>query len=671
VLPEVLIVGDTTRRDTLAGRVRALGYEAAVCGPDAVAGRVSANPPPAVVVVCIADTDTPALMATLRSTGAGAAIPVTLCGSFGGSIRDLADVLDLGADHFLEEPVTDDLLVSALEGLAGPPPRPREATSDAVEPPEDPDEGDAGNQTFDSWPVRTEVIDEPAPVPPSSRTRSISDHKPLPPPDPVIGQLHRTLGMLGERPRAPDATGEVEGDDLDLAGFGIDAMPELELEPGVVDPGESHDRLEVGEVNVFGSGTAPFGPALGRRQIGPRETTVLLEEPGPLIERRPAPKASRRAGETDAKSATSEPDRPRRAVPLPIERRGSLAAVEVPRLLWRLHRGQFDGAVALVRGRVEKRLWMDAGQIVFARSNLGQDRLVDGLLRRGLLTRAQYEAARRLAAKEPRRAGQLLVEAGLLKPAELPRVLREHLSHIVDSTFPWSDGSWELAPGERCEEAVRLETPTALVLAAGVRHRMEPAQLTALLGGLEQYPRLRADAVERMGGVAMLADHLVMSPSEEGLLARLDGKLSLRRLLEGAGAGVDAPEVDEAELLALVYVLHVFEIVDVVGEAQPEPASDHDPVALDGQRITERLRLAREADYFALLGLDRAATRADVRRAWSELVRTFADDALEPRTRAELAAQLAELRSALEEAKDILCDDALRSAYLAHLEDPS
>jgi hypothetical protein len=669
VLPEVLIVGESTRRDALAGRVRALGYEAAVCGPDAVAGRVSANPPPAVVVVCIADTDTPALMATLRSTGAGAAIPVTLCGSFGGSIRDLADVLDLGADHFLEEPVTDDLLVSALEGLAGPPPRAPDMPAEPIS--EEPDEADVGNQTFDSWPVRTEVIDEPPPPPPSSRTRSISDHKPLPPPDPVIGQLHRTLGMLGDRRREPEATGEVEGDDLDLAGFGLDEMPDLELDADVVDPGESHDRLEVGEVNVIASGTAPFGLTTGRRQIGPRETTVLLEEPGPLLERRPLPRTGRRAGDTDPKSVTGADDRPRRAVPLPIERRGSLAAVEVPRLLWRLHRGEFDGAVALVRSRVEKRLWMEAGQIVFARSNLGQDRLVDGLLRRGLLTRAQYEAARRLAAKEPRRAGQLLVEAGLLKPGELPRVLREHLSHIVDSTFPWTDGSWELVPGEKCEEAVRLETPTALVLAAGVRHRMEPAQLVALLGGLDQFPRLRTDAVDRMGGIAALADQLVMSPSEEALLARLDGKTSLRRLLDGAGAGPDALEVDEAELLALVYVLHVLEVVDVVGEAQPEPASDHDPVALDGQRITERLKLAREADYFALLGLDRAATRADVRRAWSELGRTFADESLEPRTRTELADQLAELRSALDEARDILCDDALRSAYLAHLEDPA
>jgi hypothetical protein len=378
-------------------------------------------------------------------------------------------------------------------------------------------------------------------------------------------------------------------------------------------------------------------------------------------------RSSRRSSDTDPKSVTGAQDRPRRAVPLPIERRGSLAAVEVPRLLWRLHRAQFDGAIALVRGRVEKRLWMEAGQIVFARSNLGQDRLVDGLLRRGLLTRAQYEAARRLAAKEPRRAGQLLVEAGLLKPAELPRVLREHLSHIVDSTFPWTDGAWELAPGERCEEAVRLETPTALVLAEGVRHRMDAAQLTALLGGLEQYPRVRSEAALRMGGIAALADQLVMSPSEEALLGRLDGRSSLRRLLESPSG----PEVDEAELLALVYVLHVLEIVDVVGEPQPEVASDHDPVALDGQRIAERLRLAREADYFALLGLDRGATRADVRRACTELGRTFADEALEPRTRATMAAELAELRSALDEARDILCDDALRSAYLAHLEDPA
>jgi curved DNA-binding protein CbpA len=80
--------------------------------------------------------------------------------------------------------------------------------------------------------------------------------------------------------------------------------------------------------------------------------------------------------------------------------------------------------------------------------------------------------------------------------------------------------------------------------------------------------------------------------------------------------------------------------------------------------------LAREADYFALLSLDRGATRAEVRVAWADLSRTFSDDQIEATVRAERGAELVELRAALGEARDVLGDDALRSAYLAQLEEP-
>ncbi len=353
-------------------------------------------------------------------------------------------------------------------------------------------------------------------------------------------------------------------------------------------------------------------------------------------------------------------DRPRRQAPLPIEDRGTLDRLEVPRLLWTLHRARYTGALVLEQGRVEKRLWWQGGDIVLVRSNVGHDRLIDGLLRRGLLTREQYEVARRLAAKEPGRTGAVMVEAGLLKAAELPRVLHDHLVRIVDSTFPWTDGRWSLAPGEEPDETLLVDTPVALVVAEGVRHRMESAQLIALLGGLEQRPRFRGEAVV-LGGPHELAERLLLSPTEEEWLARLDGSATLRELLA-------RPDTDELELLALCYVLHVLEHLELVVEPAVA-AAPADPVELDVARILGRLRLAREGDCFATLGLSRDVGRLDVRRAHAELHRTFADAHLEPSVRTQLRAELEELRDLLDEARDVLVDEGLRVAYLAHLEE--
>src|SRR5690606_29551084 len=145
---------------------------------------------------------------------------------------------------------------------------------------------------------------------------------------------------------------------------------------------------------------------------------------------------------------------------------------------------------------------------------------------------------RRLAVKEPRRVGQLLVEAGFLKSGELPRVLRDHLMRVVDSTFPWNEGTWSLDPDDACHESVLLDTPTPRVIVEGIRNRMEAPQLWALLGGPRQYPRLRPEAAERR---ELLAEELVMSPAEEAWLDRLDGRHSLETL--------SAETTDELEVL--------------------------------------------------------------------------------------------------------------------------
>ncbi|MEM6994129.1 MAG: DUF4388 domain-containing protein, partial [Myxococcota bacterium] len=353
---------------------------------------------------------------------------------------------------------------------------------------------------------------------------------------------------------------------------------------------------------------------------------------------------------------------PRRARPLPVDRQGSLDVVEVPRLHWTLHRARYTGRHTHQRGKIEKSVWLDAGNFVFARSNVGHDRLSDGLLRRGVLTRSQYETARSLAAREPRRAGQILVEAGFLKPGELHRVLRIHLARILDSTFPWASGRWLLSPDDPCDEPVQLQDAPALILAAGIRNRMEPAQLCDLLGGEQMVPRFDA-ANATVVGMHEVVDLLRMTPSEERWIERLDGRRSLAELSEDAGA-------DDLELFSLVYLLHIMGYVELSGEPEPEPRPDLRPEELDAQRIGERLRMSRQLDYFDVLGLDRDACRVDVQRAYADLSATFADDALEDGIRRRMSEELVELRQALLEARDVLMDDGLRGAYLAHLEEP-
>ena len=589
-------------------------------------------------------------MQRVRGSRLGAAVPVTLYGKLGDGVVDLADVLDLGADHLLESPVEDAELQAALEQLAGPPPADAPSPAALERSWTGPESRSAHTA---SYPDERSVSGSGRGSAPGLRGS-----------DPVIGQLHRTLDMLEERLRGPGRRPPTTAEEVDLDDLGLDRVPDVDAEFG---PGDSHDRMPVEQFDLPALSGAPSVSA-DDKVIGSPDATVLLEETGPVTgshrvrPRGSAPMPRERRRPRSGLDESYEPprrDRPRRAVHLPVDDAGSLADVEVPRLVWMLHRARYTGRLTVRRGRIEKHVWFDEGQISFARSNVGQDRLTDGLLRRGMLTRAQYETVRRLAAKEPRRAGQLLVESGFIKSDELHHVLRAHLTRIVDSTFAWSDGTWELGASELCDETVTLTQPTARIVADGIRDRMDVPQLTDLLGGPDQYPTFTGEPSAAAG----LAEELAFGTAEQRWIARFDGRRSLREL-------GDEPDADAWELLTVAYVLHVLGHLELSGEPAPADDEGHDPAEIDAQRLQHRLELARRADYFALLGIGRDACRLDVRRAHADLVATFSPDRLEPTTRSRFADELAELRAVLDEARELLSDDGLRSAYLAHLDDP-
>lgn len=853
VTPEILIVGDPAGRRELADTIAASGYGVALCSPRELNRRVRTSTPPGAIVACMGDLDPDVLLAGLRRTRAGASIPVLLYGRLGGSLRDLADVLDIGADHFIEEPADPGELADALAQYAGPPERERvEARVRERTGVEDDYEG----------PASTERLSDPAGPRAGEPERRAEPRRRR-----GLGELHRTLDRVEARlsddngdsapelaelglERIPDvdpASGEVEDEPLvteisehlrggpsgdsgaQLPARGdelTDPSPrprrrssrrggrELDEDTGSGRDwerergrGPSRDR-DRGEVTDDGgqrtrswdrpSSEGPLRPGhrrdpvrplgrsgrpesrsavlLGRRPgrdpherdepwpedsspgprrrsarssrrgAEPRESPWVDEDEGPRYGREPSESSyvgrrregdepgrdrGRRRGRDSGRELEPEPvddpilelarererefepeprrepelrrepeprreperDRPRsrargrRRPPPPAPSRPSLsidanvresgqlsAEEDVAALLWTLGEARFTGKLRLSRQRVEKQIWIHDGDPAFARSNATSDRLVDGLLRRGVLTRPQYETARRLAAKEPRRAGQLLVDAGFLKPRELDVLLCDHLARVIDATFPWVEGSWSTEPGERSDEAILLDTPMPALVLDGVRYRFEADELEARLaeraGTRSLVPKLRgtgdfdADERERAERIAELGERFRLLPEEESWLRRLDGRTGVAALIaEGA---------DEQALFALLYTLELAGALDL--RERPEDLAgegEREPEGLDTERILERLRLAREADYFELLGVGRDAARSEIRQAHHDLAESFADEALEHESRRRHARELRELRAALDEARDILSDDAMRSAYLAHLGDPA
>jgi len=91
--------------------------------------------------------------------------------------------------------------------------------------------------------------------------------------------------------------------------------------------------------------------------------------------------------------------------------KGQISELPVPEVLQHLRLSQSTGILTLVSGGARKALYLKDGRVVFASSNLPNDRLGEILLREGKITVEEYEASIKAITKG-KRQGKVLVEMG-------------------------------------------------------------------------------------------------------------------------------------------------------------------------------------------------------------------------------------------------------------------
>jgi hypothetical protein len=350
--------------------------------------------------------------------------------------------------------------------------------------------------------------------------------------------------------------------------------------------------------------------------------------------------------------------------------RGDLRDEDVAFLIARLHREGFTGRVLLRRGEAEKSIYFEDGRLVFATSNLPQDRMGDLLFREGKITRDQHARSREIVAETGRRMGEILVEMGFLKRRELLPAVRRHVEDIVYSLFGWDAGTFVTSPGDSArDEKIRLAThPTALVL-EGIRRKVSLERLRLALGGAQTVVApLKRDEIPEV-----LAD-ADLSPEERHAADLFDGRRSL-------GDIVGLSRLDETAVYQLAHGLVALSRARVVERTREGTDSGHRttgvsaPVSsitgaadasIDRERVLAKHAHVREADYFTVLGVRRDSSGFEIMRAYDAARRDYAAESFSPEVQRELAGELRDIAVVLDEAFRILRADEIRADYLKH-----
>src|SRR5215212_7056833 len=167
-------------------------------------------------------------------------------------------------------------------------------------------------------------------------------------------------------------------------------------------------------------------------------------------------------------TATTLPKR-LEAFVIPGGLKGQLSELPVPEILQHLDQVRATGILTLVSGGARKALYLKDGRVVFASSNLPNDRLGEILLREGKITVDEYDGSIKAITKG-KRQGKVLVEMGALSPKDLWEGVQFQVKEIVYTVFQWDEGQFHFEESSLPEkERITVDRDIQDLILAGLR----------------------------------------------------------------------------------------------------------------------------------------------------------------------------------------------------------
>lgn len=350
-------------------------------------------------------------------------------------------------------------------------------------------------------------------------------------------------------------------------------------------------------------------------------------------------------------------------------------------LLREISVAKLSGALRVTRERIKTVVYLDAGEIIFAASNLRIHRLAECLRRWAILTDEQLL---RVGEKDSDvELSEALLAANLLDQHALEIIFARQVAEIIRPVLLWTDGTWDFDPRVRLAKNVRVQIETSKLLVESARRL--PTQFAA--------QRFK-NSNETISPNASASQELDLLPTESFILSRMDSPARVHELVAISG-------LPEAETLHAVYALtfsdylrreswpvafapQVVAQAQAIGEAmlkggaaakseakaaaQKSAPTDAPEAEMDEERALEELfaRLERATNYYQVLGISRSSGADIVKRTYLKLAKRFHPDRFHQNAMLHTRVENAFTRIA--QAYETLKDKQTRAVYDLKLE---
>jgi tetratricopeptide (TPR) repeat protein len=348
-------------------------------------------------------------------------------------------------------------------------------------------------------------------------------------------------------------------------------------------------------------------------------------------------------------------------------------------LLHRIYSTRLTGKLQLILGRLERQLFFNGGQLVFATSSDPQDSLGEMMLRAGALTQHEFEEASELM-KTGQRFGSAIAEMGLYSVEEVTTWVQRQLIQITATVLDYPSCRYYFfnAIENNVVPEIAIPAPLGKLSLEAVRRAQDlPLEILADDGGLwvevSPDPLLRfqaaeLDECERQLLGAVLETERAKDILDRSALPKDKAARALYALLV-LGILVYMPQEAKAKQKPVAAATPVTAAQASTPEAAPAPPPEPEAQRSEEPQVRKQfeeemrklLEVTEKATYYEMLGVTATSPPAEVKRSFHRLARKFHPD--RHMGQSEWIVLLQELMGRLSAAYKTLMDEEKRARY--------
>jgi curved DNA-binding protein CbpA len=347
---------------------------------------------------------------------------------------------------------------------------------------------------------------------------------------------------------------------------------------------------------------------------------------------------------------------------------GDIKDMTIPWLFQDLRKEKKTGTVVVIRDGEVKKIFFKDGDILFASSNLNEDRLGEFLMRTGKITGVQFDKASEAVIKTGKKLGAILFGMGILTAQDLVSQVRLQVKEIIIKIFSWRSGGYRFDGSPLpVSEIIPVHMSTGDLIIEGIRN-LDWNSVRKSLPSIKSILRTSTDP-------SLLFQSVQLDQDQRTVFSLIDGAKSIQEVCILSGIGdfntlkaiyallalrmVVTGEIKTAEGKVVSAFVRETVVVDVKkdkNDAAPE-------IPVTKETIQNAFDLLERQNHYEVLELDHGATALEIKKAYFHMAKRYHPDRHFEPEMSGMKEKLEALFSRIHDAYGALSSETTRDQY--------